>query len=71
MDQTPTPSNDSIRLMMSFQILLFMYGALAHAGYVPFSYPHFQARVAETVVIADYSCRSSYDWYWRRASNKL
>lgn len=39
-----------LRLTISFQILLFMLGALSHAGYLPFSYPHFQARTAESII---------------------
>ncbi len=39
-----------LRLIMSFQILLFIMGALSHAGYLPFSYVHFQARLAESVI---------------------
>jgi len=39
-----------LRLTISFQILLFITGALSHAGYLPFSSLHFQARIAESVI---------------------
>lgn len=43
-------AEERLRLIMSFQILLFIIGALSHAGFLPFSYLHFQARVAESII---------------------
>lgn len=43
-------AEERLRLIMSFQILLFITGALSHSGYLPFSYVHFQARIAETII---------------------
>jgi hypothetical protein len=39
-----------IRFLIPLQILLFVLGALAHAGFLPLSHPHLQARTAESII---------------------